>query len=71
MPADQTVQQRPRVDTYEDYVAWRDEYDCVHVTMADAARRFPATPFKKLCEWWTRDRDALATVRPEGQAVPQ
>jgi hypothetical protein len=55
-----------RVDTYEDFAAWRngpnpsDHRTDGKVTVGDAMRRFTATPITVICEWFGRWRDENA-----------
>lgn len=42
-------------DTYDDFVAWRDDHANDAVTVGDAMTWFTGTPLDTLLAWWSRD----------------
>lgn len=46
-----------KVDTYEDFVRWRDETSDQQPTVGDAMRYFTATPLDMILAWWKQDRE--------------
>ena len=52
-----------RPDTYDDFVAWRDEHDGEQVTVGDAMRWFTGTPAATILLWWKHDKEQQESIQ--------